>query len=224
MTRFLQAAFPNSYFIVIRRHPVAVSLASQKFWKIQRTSLYRLFEHWLHCHSSFERDEPFLARVYKLTYEDYIKAPDKHHEDIAAFIGTRVSSPRNNEGYRYVVQLHQQVSRIPDTTLEQVTMNYNDKYLKQWSNLLNTSPFKGYYRYIASKYEPSFRKYGYSLFENVKHPKEVCVRPGIHGAFGGGYCAAADLSAALWRMAARTKWLCQKWSQPTVAKSPFPQH
>jgi len=31
MTRFLQKTFPNSYFIVIKRHPIAVSLASQKW-------------------------------------------------------------------------------------------------------------------------------------------------------------------------------------------------
>src|SRR5438094_44659 len=29
MTRFLQAAFPNSYFIVVKRHPVPVSVSSQ---------------------------------------------------------------------------------------------------------------------------------------------------------------------------------------------------
>jgi hypothetical protein len=33
MTRFLQAAFPNSYFIVVRRHPVPVGMAAQK-WKV----------------------------------------------------------------------------------------------------------------------------------------------------------------------------------------------
>src|ERR1700720_4448908 len=49
MTRFLQAAFPNSYFIVMRRHPVAASIATHR-WKVSISSLYRLFEHWLHCH------------------------------------------------------------------------------------------------------------------------------------------------------------------------------
>jgi len=49
MTRFLQAAFPSCYFIIVKRHPVAVSMASQK-WKVNVTSLYRMFEHWLDCH------------------------------------------------------------------------------------------------------------------------------------------------------------------------------
>src|SRR5213595_120747 len=51
ITRFLQAAFPNAYFIVIRRHPVAVSISTQK-WSLR--SLHSLFEHWLRCHDLFE--------------------------------------------------------------------------------------------------------------------------------------------------------------------------
>jgi Sulfotransferase family len=36
-TRFLQAMFPDSYFIVIRRHPVPVSMANQR-WKVSSAS------------------------------------------------------------------------------------------------------------------------------------------------------------------------------------------
>ena len=84
MTRFLQAAFPNSYFIVIRRHPVAVSMSTQSMrlpgiiWKIKATSVHRLFEHWLHCHELFEQDRKYLKRVYELSYEDYSKDPARY--------------------------------------------------------------------------------------------------------------------------------------------------
>src|SRR5207248_8981603 len=86
ITRFLQAAFPNAYFIVIRRHPVAVSISTQK-WSLR--SLHSLFEHWLRCHDLFEQDRPYLTRVYELTYEDYVEHPEKHHNEVADFIGTR---------------------------------------------------------------------------------------------------------------------------------------
>src|SRR2546430_8559633 len=76
MTRFLQAAFPNSYFIVIRRHPVSVSIAGQR-WTSNLTSLNRMFQHWLHCYRLFEDDKKYLKHVYELTYEDYIENPDK---------------------------------------------------------------------------------------------------------------------------------------------------
>src|SRR5215469_717736 len=85
MTRFLQAAFPATYFVVIKRHPVAVSLASQKW---SRTPLHDLFDHWLRCHATFEEDKKYLDNVYELSYEDYIDHPQKHLAKIASFIGT----------------------------------------------------------------------------------------------------------------------------------------
>jgi len=65
MTRFLQAAFPNSYFIVIRRHPVPVSMAAQK-WKLNVTSLCNMFEHWLHCHALYEQVKKYFKHLYEL--------------------------------------------------------------------------------------------------------------------------------------------------------------
>lgn len=221
MTRFLQAAFPNSYFIVIRRHPVAVSLATKNLWKIHRTSLYRLFEHWLHCHQLFERDKPFLKHVYELTYEEYIRDPVKYHEEIAGFLGTRISGSGENGSYRYVVRVHEQVSRIPDAPLEQITRSYNEKYLKQWGNLLNHSAFKSYYRYIAEKYESGFHKYGYSLFEGLERPGGAYLQRGPYTAVGVLCCRVADLGALLWRMAARAKFLFLRSVEMVVAKSRF---
>jgi hypothetical protein len=49
-TRFLQAVFPNSYFIVVRRHPIPVSLANNQRWKVTFAPLHKLFDHWLHCY------------------------------------------------------------------------------------------------------------------------------------------------------------------------------
>jgi len=101
MTRFLQAAFPNSYFIVIRRHPIPVSMAAQK-WKFNVTSLYNMFEHWLHCHLLFEQDKKYLRHVYELSYEDYVLNQAEHHQEIAAFIGTRVPEPPREDKFRIV--------------------------------------------------------------------------------------------------------------------------
>ena len=92
MTRFLQAAFPNSYFVVIKRHPVPVSIGGQK-WTVNITSLNRMFKHYLHCYRLFEDDRKYLKHVYELRYKDYVEDPDKYHQEIAEFIGTRVAKP-----------------------------------------------------------------------------------------------------------------------------------
>jgi len=178
MTRFLQAAFPNSYFIVIRRHPIAVSMSTQRMWSVKITSLHRLFEHWLHCHELFEQDKNHLRHVYELTYEDYIGDPVKYHEEIAAFIGTQV----------------------PESGMEDVRRANNQKYLDRWCTLLKQSGAQSYCQYIARKYEPRVVKYGYSLTTGLNlAEKELCARDKTSAAVGALYCLKADVAAFLRR-------------------------
>jgi Sulfotransferase family len=184
MTRFLQAGFPNSYFIVIRRHPIAVSMATQGMrlpgimWNVKVTSLHRLFEHWLRCHELFEEDKKHVKRLYEFTYEDYIENPAKYHQEIAAFIGTTVSEVGNTE----------------------ITGSYNKKYFNRWSKLLTESRFRRYYRYVARKYEPRFAKYGYSLIKGLGIDEKVLHDSGGASALVGTlYCLVADACAVLRR-------------------------
>ncbi len=212
MTRFLQAAFPKTYFVVIRRHPVPVSIATHK-WKVSITSLHSLFEHWLHCHELFEKDKKYLNHVYELTYEDYIQNPDKYHQEIAAFIGTRVPEPPERERFRYVAQWRNPGGlRVPEGTMEGTTGTYNKKYFDRWCHLLTSSPFKGYYRYIARKYESRFTLYGYSLREGFGLSENVQEKISRGSdAMGALYCTGADVYAATWRGSIR----CKRWLRLT---------
>ena len=184
MTRFMQAAFPNSYFIMIKRHPIAVSMATQKLkgpgivWKLKPASLHYLFEHWLHCHRIFQQDKKYLNNVYELTYEDYIQDPASYHREIAAFMGTRV----------------------PEGVMEEITGAYNKKYLDRWRELLTNSFFKNYYRYIARKYESRFAPHGYSLVNGLGLSEEIFEERGkLSGEIGALYCFGADVAAFLRR-------------------------
>lgn len=204
MTRFLQAAFPNSYFVVIRRHPVPVGMAAQK-WKVNVTSLHNMFEHWLHCHELFEQDKKYLKHVYELRYEDYVENPDKYHEEIAAFLGTRVSEPPKEDRFRTVAQWRNPVGlRIPERAMEGTSGAHNQKYLDRWCNLLTRSCFKSYYRYIARKYESKFAKYGYSL-TNVLGVSDQSIQCGgrFSSAVGATCCLAADMGAFARRVGTR---------------------
>jgi len=208
MTRFLQAAFPNSYFIVIKRHPLPVSMAIQK-WKACLIPLYRSFEHWLHCHKLFEHDKKNLNHVYELTYEDYIQNPAKYHEEIAAFIGTRVPEPPKEDTFRIVVEWRNPpvFYRVPERAMETTSAVYSTKYFDRWSYLLTSSPFKGYYRYIARKYEPGFAKYGYSLTKGFDIGEEV-LRNRVNASvfLGTSYCVGADAGAFFRRFATWATW------------------
>jgi hypothetical protein len=207
MTRFLQAAFPNTSFVVIRRHPVPMSIAIQK-WKVSITPLHVMFEHWLHCHELFEQDRKYLNRVYELTYEDYIQNPHKYHQEIAEFIGTRVPEPPKEDTFRIVAQWRNPAGlRVPKMAMEEVTGAHNQRYFEKWSRLLSNSRFKGYYRYVARQYEPRFAKYGYSLFSEVNmEDQSLSERVGLAGVFGRGYCLGTEVGAFLWRSVLRLKW------------------
>ncbi len=177
MTRFLQATFPNSYFIVIKRHPVSTSMATQK-WSM--TSLHSLFEHWLHCYSVFQQDKAYLHRVYELRYEDYVADPGRFHQEIASFIGTTV----------------------PVTGMEPLSSLPNEAYLRKWSHLLLNSRFRFYYQYIAKKYEPLFARFDYSLTDNIDetHNEWMACPSRLATAVGCSACLVADSTAFVWRL------------------------
>ncbi len=212
MTRFLQAAFPNSYFIVIRRHPLPVSMAIRK-WKSCLTPLYRSFEHWLHCYRVFEQDKKYLKQVYELRYEDYVEDPAKYHREIAAFIGTCVPEQPKEDSFRIVLQWRNPSGlRVPERAMETTSAAYSKKYFDLWSYFLTRSPFRGYYRYIARKYEPEFAKYGYSLTKGFDLTEKVQCEIGRgSNAVGALYCIGADVYAAMWRGSMR----CKKWLRLT---------
>ena len=209
MTRFLQAAFPNSYFVVIRRHPVPVGMAAQK-WTVNVTSLDNMFEHWLYCHALFDEDKRYLDRVYELSYEDYVENQVKHHEEIAAFIGTRVPEPPKEDGFRTVAQWRNPTGlRVPERAMEKASITHNRKYFDRWQRLLTNSPLKGYYRYLARKYEPRFAKYGYSLINGFGGTGRQILRDGekIDAVMGPLYCCGANAWALVQRIGMRCKML-----------------
>lgn len=211
MTRFLQAAFPNSYFVVIRRHPIPVTIAAQK-WKVNVTSLYNMFEHWLHCYALFEEDKRYLNHVYELRYEDYVEDSGKYHEEIAEFIGTRVPDPPKEDKFRTVTQWRNPLGlRVPESAMEDVTGAHNQKYFDRWQHLLTKSLFRSYYRYTARKYEPEFGKHGYSLIEGCVESKVAFGgNTKLSAALGPLYCLGADLAAGLRRCAARTRGFARR--------------
>jgi Sulfotransferase family len=197
MTRFLQAAFPNAYFIVLRRHPVPLSLATQN-WCM--TSMHSLFEHWLQCHDIFEKDKKYLKHVYELNYEEYIECPDKYHDEIATFIGTRVEK----------------------ANVELVSTAHNKKYFDTWNALLLRSPFRSYYRCIARKYESRFAVYGYSLTKGQGSVERVFnVDQALPSGIGKIYCLLADASAFLMRFPRNSKRRIMHQAQYSIDPRPY---
>jgi hypothetical protein len=133
-TRFLQAMFPNSYFVVITRHPIAVSLAT---WKWTRISLEDLLRHWLYCHQVFAEDQGHLRRVLVIKYEELIADTANMIAKVHGFLGvrSRAVEPMNRDG--------------------------NERYFRAWRELQKKLP--ALTQHLIARYEREVRGQGYSL-------------------------------------------------------------
>jgi hypothetical protein len=146
--RFLQALFPNSWFVVVVRHPIAVSYATYTR-RPKKTRLDSLFEHWVICHERFEQDLPVLRRVLVVPYERFVGDPD-------AWLG-RI--------YRFLeLEEHPNALAIKQDT--------NERYFEMWNELRNQHGIgpQGWRatkaRRRASQLEGRARRFGYS-FEDL---------------------------------------------------------
>lgn len=136
-TRFLQALFPRSYFIVVLRHPVAVAYATRKWsW----TTLSSLVRHWLVCHELFERDRARLRNVLVLKFEEFVQAPDAHLDATCRFLGAP-----------------------PLPARPAVRSDTNAKYFHRWERLRRLPFFRRYVGRMIRQYEARANQFGYSL-------------------------------------------------------------
>lgn len=135
-TRFLQKLYPNSKFIVILRHPLAVSYATQKWSK---TSIQSLLEHSILAYEIFLKDMKALDSVYVLRYEEFVLQPQKVIEEIFSYLGLN-----------------------PVKISHHIRSNVNEKYFSMWEKdqkkLLNRM-----FSQVSPALEDRANQFGYSI-------------------------------------------------------------
>jgi Sulfotransferase family len=137
-TRFLQALFPGSRFVVIVRHPIPVSIPTARWRGTRRYD--RMFAHWLRCHALFEADRGHLDRVHVLRYEELVRNPAGTLRAIFEFLELQPILPS-----------------------EPVEAGANEKYFRQWQELKRDLRTRAYLDLVSLRYERPVRRYGYSL-------------------------------------------------------------
>lgn len=154
MSRFLQSLYPNSYFLFITRHPVAVTLASQKWSK---TSLTSLINHWIRAHTILEDDRGFLKNSLTIRYEDFVGDTQATLNQISAF-------------------LHLENEIAPPSLVAGI----NDKYFHQWEKIrksnttFNRKIIKGFVKLTNNKF-PVFVDYDREL-EDIEYRFEEQIQ------------------------------------------------
>lgn len=71
---FLKKVFPDAAFVFITRHPVAVSLAIQKW---SHTGIFALLMHWLTGHGYLQKNIRDGFECVVLSYEDLVRKPEE---------------------------------------------------------------------------------------------------------------------------------------------------
>ena len=140
MTRFLQALFPDAYFLVVVRHPVIVTLSTRKW--ARRMPLRRLAEHWFTAHDLFSADAPHLRRLHVVKYEELVTSPERALAGIGTFL--ELDGPISAE----TLQGHRSSS-----------------YESQWENWRTSRQPVRHARYtkLVRAFEDRARHYGYSM-------------------------------------------------------------
>ncbi len=142
--RFLQALFPNALFITIIRHPLAVSLATQK-WSTK--TLPQLIQHWLTAHRIYRSDSSAVNQQATLSYEQLCRHPSTCLELLEKLLQTEL--PLNEE-------LH----------------NYNQQYFDYWHKIpwwrIDRSVTQ---QRCLNSFESDVREFGYSLKDLTAFPK-----------------------------------------------------
>jgi hypothetical protein len=137
-TRFLQALYPGSSFVVIVRHPIPVSIPTAKWRGTRRYD--RLLAHWFHCHELFLEDEPHLERVHTIHYEQLVREPEPVLRGVFEFLGLDPVAPS-----------------------EPVEAGANERYFARWRELKRDPRLRLLLDLTALRYERRARRFGYRL-------------------------------------------------------------
>ena len=149
-TRFLHALFPDAYFLVVMRHPVASALATLKWvewqtWARHPWRLVRLLENWLTGHELFLRDSAHLppGRVLLVRYEDFVTAPAASLARIWRVLGVDHETAE---------------IELPD-----VVTGVNDRYFARWVDTWWNPVGNLYHSRLVRRFERRAAVFGYSL-------------------------------------------------------------
>jgi hypothetical protein len=147
---YLQALFPEAYFVMVMRHPIAVAIATARWSK---TSRHSLVAHWLQAYEIMAGDLPRLKHAATLRYEDMVADPQAEYQRLLRFLGMPLA-----------------------TTSEPVRTGVNEKYYRAWER---GAPWSRWSSQRASRdFAGRVARFGYSLVPPyVAGPIPADLRP-----------------------------------------------
>jgi len=135
-SRFLTSLFPQSLFVMILRHPMAVTYATRKW---TRASISSLLRHWLHAHRLLAEDLAHVDHALVVRYEEFVRHPEAVLSHVWSALGLET----------YPVS-------------EQVRADGNDRYFARWSSA-HDPVRRAHRKLLVRRFEHEVADFGYSL-------------------------------------------------------------
>ncbi len=140
-TRFFQKLYPDSKFIVILRHPLAVTYATKKW---SRTSIAQLLGHAFLAYAILFEDLKHIESFYILRYEDFVHEPQQTIDSIFEYL-----------------------ELDPVKVTHAIRQDVNDKYFAMW-DADRRNLFKRLFRGIPGDSEAKANRFGYSIEDPLR--------------------------------------------------------
>jgi hypothetical protein len=185
-TRFLQAVFPHSRFVIITRHPLTQALAVRKWapnWREQSGIRFtRLIEHWVRAHQLLREDEPSIRDLLVLRFEDLVSDPRTALRQLNDFLGIELDG-------------HAATGVVDPSVLS--------TYRERWGRL-SSPDHRQIFGQLGTGTPGGYRNIPRRLVEGVALPREaMAIRRRFAGAVGAFGYDLEDLTTALpWRATA----------------------
>jgi len=113
-TRLLQYLFPNSYFVVIMRHPIMQSLSNKRFIKkTNELSIEIYIKHWFKAHEILFEDLKHINNKIVFTYEELLSNMQNVINEIETFLEIEFNNKNffiNNGNKKYYNDLQKYIT------------------------------------------------------------------------------------------------------------------
>ena len=138
--RFFQALLPNASFVFIVRHPVAVSLATEKW---TTSSILEMLFHWHVAYSLMLEDLKHINNYVIIRYEDFVESPQICLDQVCDLVDIDHFTPTesiidHNSKYFYIWEQKAALDReiiehtlaFADGPMERFGYSFSEPYIK----------------------------------------------------------------------------------------------
>ena len=170
-SRYLQAAFPDSGFLFVVRHPMLQALAVEKWYPDMRGKmgfrLAGLVELWCTAHETLSADLPHLRSASVAKYEHIVQDPVGEFERVGREIKLpaelKVENLASSRSERYSQRWEQMAVKRASKTVRPRSRVRSRVDLRELVRDAVSPLLRREYAAVVRDYEPRIQPFGYSL-------------------------------------------------------------